>query len=145
VFQVDSRGKADWLFPANAREYSSGGNPVKAGQDVQIPPANKHAFYLDTSTGAEHLYVVFSATRWPALEEALARPGAEERPVPPGFVENGRLASANRGVGGVAEDEPGLPFERVTEGQQLTLSADTFEGKGSFLVVERWFRHVAPE
>src|SRR5262249_8851148 len=69
VFQVDARGKADWLYPANALEYSSGSNPVKRGQHIQIPPAEKNAFYLDTQTGAEHLYIVFSAIRWPALEE----------------------------------------------------------------------------
>jgi serine/threonine-protein kinase len=144
VFQVDSQGRADWLYPANALEYSSGSNPVKAGQKIQIPPAEKNAFYLDTRTGAEHLYLVFSATRWVALEEALARPATAEH-VPPGFVEDERLASTNRGVGGVASDEPGLPFDRTAEGAKQTLPADTFESKGPFLVVERWFRHVKPE
>jgi hypothetical protein len=147
VFQVDSQGRADWLFPANRLAASSGSNPVKASDVIQIPPAEKTAFYLDTHTGAEHLYVVFSATRWPALEEALARPALPAAAVPPAFAVADRpLVGATRGVGGVTADEPPPPFERVTEGgrERLTLAARTFEGGGPVLVVERWFRHVAP-
>jgi hypothetical protein len=142
VFQVDARGQADWLFPANKRTYSSGANPVRAGHPVQVPSADRHAFYLDANTGAEHLYIVFGAARWPALEDALARSGPEDLPVPAAYPDDGRLAATDRGVGGVAHDDPPLPFERVAEKEAFNLPAVTFEGTHSFLVVERWFRHV---
>jgi hypothetical protein len=146
VFQVDSRGQADWLFPANPRLASaSGSNPVKANAVVQIPPAETTALYLDTNAGMEYLYVVLSAARWPALEEALARPAPPAPAVPPTFADR-PLVSATRGVGGMAGDEPPPPFERVTAGgrEKLTLAAQSYTGTGPFLVVERRFRHVGP-
>jgi hypothetical protein len=146
VFQVDSQGQADWLFPANPRLASaSGSNPVKANAVIQIPPAETSALYLDTHAGMEYLYVVLSAARWPALEDALARPAAPTLAVPPAFADR-PLVSATRGVGGTAGDEPPPPFERVSGGgrEKLALAAQTYAGNGQFLVVERRFRHVGP-
>jgi hypothetical protein len=75
VFQVDALGKKQWLFPKNENfQFSSGANPVKPSQSLQIPSAAKKAFFLDDNTGIEHIYVVFSANRWPELEAALSRP-----------------------------------------------------------------------
>ncbi len=146
IFQVDSQGQADWLFPANPRLASStGSNPVNANAVLQIPPAETSALYLDTHAGMEYLYVVLSATRWPALEAALTRPAPQTLAVPPAFADR-PLVSATRGVGGTAGDEPPPPFERITAGgrEKLALAAQTYAGNGQFLVVERRFRHVAP-
>jgi hypothetical protein len=143
VIQVDTRGNADWLFPANGLSASSGNNPVKGEQSVQVPPGK--SLYLDQNTGIERLYVVLSATRWPELEEALIAPAPPTTAVPPTFADSGLPpVGRTRGVGGVASDDGAASFERVTEGtrEQLTLSAQTFRGNGPLLVVERWFRHV---
>jgi hypothetical protein len=144
VFQVDSLGKADWLFPANPRQpVSTGNNPVKASDVLQIPPGDAKALYLDTRTGMEYLYVVFSASRWPTLEEALARPSPPAPAVPPIFADQPLVSATNRGVGGTTDENPPA-YERITgEGhKKMTLAARTFEGDGPFLVVERRFRHV---
>ena len=146
VFQVDSQGKADWLFPANAWSSSSGVNPVKSGPTLQIPPGDKESLYLDRNIGIEHLYLVFSATRWPELESALAAPAPPTPSVPPAYVDSpGPQPGRTRGVGGISSDES-PPFERITGGnrEQLKLTGQTFEASGAFLVIERWFRHVGP-
>jgi hypothetical protein len=144
VFQVDSQGKADWLFPANPRQpASTGNNPVKASDILQIPPGDAKALYLDTHIGTEYLYVVFSASRWPALEEALSRPSPPTPAVPPIFEDRPLVSAIHRGVGGTTDEDPPA-YERVTgEGRKkMTLAARTYEGNGLFLVVERRFRHV---
>ena len=76
LFQVDAAGKIDWLFPRSATSpLSHGSNPLVSGQSIQVPSAESGStLYLDTTVGVEHVYAVFSATRWPRLEGALARP-----------------------------------------------------------------------
>ncbi|MBI4659149.1 MAG: DUF4384 domain-containing protein [Verrucomicrobia bacterium] len=75
VFQVDSSGHTDWLFPQNPwSNYSSGSNPVVPSPIVQIPATDhSEVFYLDRTTGVEHVYAVFSALPWPDLEAALRK------------------------------------------------------------------------
>src|SRR5207248_6645974 len=75
LFQVDGMGKVDWLFPRNeTSSASSGSNPLEAGQSIRVPASDSGAsLYLDTTVGIEHIYAVFAATRWPRLEQALAR------------------------------------------------------------------------
>ena len=162
VFQVDSAGQKSWLFPRNEScAYSSGSNPVAAGQTIQVPsPESHHALYLDARTGIEHVYAVFSATRWPGLEAALAR-GQRVSAGPPGTDVGGEERAPTvqtpndlrlRGVGGV------VPIERTTgdpatlsirlggtgETQKVAVHGKALEASGSFLVVERWFHHVDP-
>ena len=93
----------------------------------------------------EYLYVVLSTTRWPALEEALARP-APPAPKASAVFTDQPLVNATRVVVGVASDEAPPPFERVIGGgrEKLTLSAQTYDGTGAHLVVERRFQHVGP-
>src|SRR5437016_6327248 len=104
VFQVDSSGKCDWLFPQNESSTNSSGiNPVAPGQLLSVPPAgSSNAFYLDANAGIEHIYAVFSATRWPALEEALPKPPPAK--VPGQMAHGTRVQEPNRlglrGVGG---------------------------------------------
>ena len=70
VFQVDAMGKVDWLFPRNETSSTSrGSNPLKLGQSIRVPPTEVgKALELDTTVGIEHIYAVFSTTRWPRLE-----------------------------------------------------------------------------
>jgi hypothetical protein len=116
---------------------------------LQIPPAEQgRALYLDSTTGIEHIYVVLSATRWPALEDTLAK-------APAGAVAARSVQEPNRlrqrGIGGTrpAAGAAGLAdlitLERVHDGATHTVSVggERFAATGSFLVVERWFRHVA--
>ena len=97
--------------------------------------------YLDTTVGIEHIYAVFSATRWPRLEGALARPLPAGEDLPPleetsrGVVESPN-ALGLRGVGGVRP--PTSP--RDESGSSSV--GDRFQSDGYFLVLEHWFRHV---
>jgi hypothetical protein len=146
LFQVDATGKIDWLFPRNAASpLSQGSKPLVAGQSIQVPAAESgKTLYLDTTVGVEHVYAVFSASRWPRLEEALARsrPAVEEPP-PREEVSRGMVESPNalglRGVGGARPlTSPGNESGPLSVGTR-------FQGDGYFLVLERWFRHVGPE
>ena len=53
VFQVDSSGKIQWLFPRNdSSAFSCGANPVAPGQLAQIPAAStRNVLTLDRVTG----------------------------------------------------------------------------------------------
>jgi serine/threonine protein kinase len=148
VFQVDSSGKLDWLFPKNpASALSVGTNPVPSGQPIRIPAAETNGLFLDHTTGIEHIYLVFSATRWPELEAELAKPAALAAAAQTVQTPNGLLT---RGVGGERRkaDTAALneAVQRMEESQRLELpySDRVLESTGSFMVKERWFRHVNP-
>jgi hypothetical protein len=146
IVQEDSMGHLDWLFPRNELcPHSNGSNPIRADQQVQVPAAESASgLFLDTTVGVEHVYAVFSASPWPRLEEALARAcrrvPAEIKPV--AVVTRGVVDAPNtlgmRGVGGVRPDT--APEQRPAP----AAAGDRFVGDGSFLVLERWFRHVEP-
>ena len=163
MFQIDSSGKKEWLFPKNpSSAFSCGSNPVAAGQTLQVPaPEARQALYLDGTTGIEHVYAVFSATRWPDLEVALVRAQPLSlAPAPEGGVGpfySSAVQEPNglrlRGVGGASPIE-GSDAEAATlrirlgadgKGEAVAVAPEMFEATGSFLVVERWFRHVGPK
>jgi hypothetical protein len=152
VFQVDAAGKTQWLFPTNnASEFSSGTNPVVPGQVLQMPAAGKKAFYLDVTAGIEHVYAVFSATRWPDLEAALSM---SSTPLLPSGSTLALVQEPNalqsRGIAGLDDIAPaaGIPLsfsvERIQDGKTCMLHVDgrPLRASGAFLVLERWFRHV---
>jgi hypothetical protein len=145
LFQVDAMGKVDWLFPRNeTSSASSGSNPLAAGQSIRIPASDSLAsLYLDTTVGIEHVYAVFSATRWPRLEQAPAHSlPIEEEAAPAAVATRGVIEEPNalglRGVGGVRKDAP------AGGGVDPQPIGDRFQGESYFLVLEHWFRHVAP-
>ncbi len=65
IFQEDSRGKNQWLFPRKDLEYS---NPLEPGE--YFLPSRSKVFVLDDNVGTESIYLV--VTDEPAAElEAL--------------------------------------------------------------------------
>jgi len=183
VFQVDTTGHVDWLFPRNdACQYSSGTNPVHPGRAIRLPASNGRALTLDRTTGVEHVYFVFSAVRWPELESTLLHPvgsgaaGSSATVAVRGTRETQQVATAHihsanglglRGVGGehllapsaTAEltqlfpgdpvdtgqaDIPNTPAATPAHAAERASSVGGFavQAAGSFVVAERWFRHV---
>ena len=160
IFQIDSAGRKEWLFPENeSSPFSSGSNPLKNKQFIHVPAAElEQALYLDTTIGIEHIYVVFSAARWDRLENALARePAPTVPPRPAGGATSDWTATVQqpnglqlRGVGGVTPigetQSPDVIQIGAQDGvQTVAFHAGLLRASGSFLVLERWFRHVAPE
>lgn len=148
VFQIDSSGKSQWLFPGNTTtDLSSGSNPVTASEIIQLPPSGKkHVFYLDSMTGTEHIYAVFCATRWEALEKALslAPPASLAAVVVHQQFGLTRGISATRPTASNTSIDPAFSFDRADDGETITLrlTSQPVEASTSFVVVERWFRHT---
>jgi hypothetical protein len=143
LFQIDPTGAVAWLFPKNPGcAISYGANPVAAGSGVQFPPRETgSALNLDDHVGPEQVFAVLSATRWPLLEEALARSskargkaGAvrEAFPLHRGVSERGPASLVPR------DDAPVVDGKRV-EAQPVS---DLLRASGTWLVGSRWFRHV---
>jgi hypothetical protein len=152
IFQVDSTGKKEWVFPQNQSSTNSvGSNPVMANRIIQVPTESSQALYLDQTLGVEHVYAVFSAARWPELERALF-----EEPVAPRQAHSSLSARSVqeplglrlRGVGGTRTNVSSVAvaqkFERINQGKplQLAIASEAFEASSSFLAIERWFRHA---
>jgi len=155
VFQVDTSGKVDWLFPKNpASQFSNGSNPVEAGKISQLPSAESNrVLYLDNTAGIEHIYAIFCAARWKDLEEALAKPPSllsATRSTTLTAALQAPLRLGLRGVGGTHVDTTttevvnSVPLEGVYQGKafKLPFSGVVLESSGSFLCAERWFKHV---
>jgi hypothetical protein len=139
VFQIDSTGKLDWLFPANAfTGDSSGQNPVPAEELIKIPPEDR-AFYLDENLGIENLYVVTTPGPWPDLEHALSR-AAQALPLGKPL-----LASLDIKARGIAGTEI-VDFGSSLQGQLTGVEAQHyFKGIQGALVLDFWFNHVTPQ
>ena len=152
VFQVDTAGNKTWLFPKNGvSSFSSGENPLKRDQLVQIPPADQsRALYLDDNTGLEHIYAVFTTVPWNDLENALEQNAststfAQSRPQ----TIKSPIGLTTRGVGGIRPVTLAPPAEVPISlnGQSFTvpLAAQPLTATGPVLAIERWFHHVAGE
>jgi hypothetical protein len=133
---------------------------VQSDTTLQVPSAESDlVLFLDNTTGIEHIYTVFSATRWPDLEDALAR-SAESPAAPPATRTDVPLAATTvrspngllvRGVGGVRVDKSAgqvtesFLVQRTDRDQtySLPISTEPLRASGAFLVIERWFRHEA--
>jgi serine/threonine protein kinase len=139
VFQVDSRGKLDVIFPRLAEaQFSNGHNPVAAGSTV-ILPDEERAFHLDDHLGVEQVYAVVTHSRWQEIETALVRASrAAPRPRPVTAPVIGR----DRGIAAVVEVAPKAPAQaaRRPSGEKVVAMVTGTKG---VLVVERWFNHVA--
>lgn len=161
-FQVDAAGTVDWLFPKNdTSPYSTGANPLVAGQTAQVPAVDaRQALTLDRTAGVEHVYFVFAAARWPDLGRALAVPppplpavalrgGGDPDAAGPVTEPNGLgLRGGLRAVGGTQAVGAGgvsagveVLFHQGGVSKSVTGGADA-EAAGPLVVVERWFRHI---
>jgi hypothetical protein len=139
VFQIDSTGKLDWLFPSNSlSKDSSGQNPVPAGTLTKLPPADR-AFYLDENLGIEHLYLVATPVPWAELEAALSR-ATQAQPYGKPLLAN--LDIKPRGVAGTESVDfgPALPKKMASAEVQ-----HYFKGVEGVLVMDFWFNHVKPQ
>jgi hypothetical protein len=136
VFQIDSTGKLDWVFPANSfSKDSSGRNPVPAKDLVKAPPEDK-AFYLDEKLGVEHLYVVATPGPWPELEAALSK-AAQAKPFGKPLLAN--LDIKPRGVAGTES----VDFGQALPDKMANAEAQHyFKGIQGALVMDFWFNHV---
>ncbi|RLB68924.1 MAG: hypothetical protein DRH07_11780 [Deltaproteobacteria bacterium] len=138
VVQIDSRGKLDWLFPANQiTPFSVGMNPVPTGLWIQTPEGDA-AFHLDENEGVEHLYVIATQSRWDDLEKALAKVGRTT-------IQSTHIQTAfnlkTRGAGGSRlVKATSLPETNIASSEVCRL----ITGKEGVLVWEKWFRHIAP-
>lgn len=137
VFQIDSTGKLDWLFPRNPCSYSQGTNPVAPGAWTQLPYGDI-AYHLDENLGIEHIYTVATRNRWSDLETAL---GKAYTSVGPRTRIEASFDLRTRGLGGIRPAPYTLPEEIGGTSDNLV---QLIEGKKGVLVEERWFRHVAP-
>jgi len=136
VFQIDSTGKLDWLFPANpAGPHSSGRNPVPAGISTKVPAADK-AFFLDENLGVEHLYLVATYRSWPALEEALTQ---AIQASPQGKPMLAHLDIKPRGVAGTESVEIGPALPGLVDKNKNPHVLKSIQG---VLVADFWFKHV---
>jgi hypothetical protein len=141
VFQVDSRGKLDLIFPRLPQaRFSTGKNPVVAGAQVTLPDET-HAFHLDQHLGVEQIYAVLVEQRWGALEQALAK---ASRVPPRARPVEAPVMGHDRGIGSVVDVT--LPAKTLTP-SALPLSgekvATLVTGTKGVLVVERWFNHIS--
>jgi hypothetical protein len=141
IFQVDSLGNVAWLYPENSScDFSTGQNPVAAGDVLQMPPAEAgEAFFLDDNVGAEQIFFVFAAGPWPKLEEALRKASQQIGNTPMREA----LVKLDRGPGGTRKVEA-MVVKRQQNQQSfdLQLQGLVHESDGSLLVRQRWFRHV---
>lgn len=150
VFQVDTVGKCEWLFPTNPHsQFSCGSNPVHSGQEFLIPDRSLGSMLtLDETTGVEHLYIVLSATAWPELEKTLRESSIVSQktvtakmtplPEPTGLVKHPfGLSRGVHGVLGAVTSPPTAPTPPLPPATSSLFASD-----GPFMVIERWFYHL---
>lgn len=139
IFQIDSHGKLDWLFPRNPyASFSVGQNPVPSGRWTLIPD-KAHAFYLDENLGVEHFYIIATSSPWNKMEELLGRAskaGGTNKIINTSFV------VATRGAGGLRPTSVKLPD--LAEKKKTGAVQQLIEGKAGALVIQRWLKHVKP-
>lgn len=162
VFQLDSTGKIDPIFP-NQGLLPGADNPVERNLRYEVPGSPRWA-YLDKNVGFEKIYVFVTQRSKPALVEQLY----------PYFIEAGRKIVDDKWVQGAVrptkrdEVPPGKPFipsftppqmvsvttrgitkrgmggatEVETHGFTLTYTPSVYMCQKSELVQTLWFHHT---
>jgi serine/threonine protein kinase len=148
VFQVDAQGYLQWLFPTNsATNYSSGSNPVAAGELLRIPADESKALFLDEQRGVEHIFAVFSAVPWPSLEAALTEAAKKSPPVtsPAGRIESPFSIKVRGAAGTVTTPVPAGPSFQYVDPNSAIKHPLSFGSRelysGPFVVSARYFYH----
>lgn len=120
VFQQDSTGKLEWLFPQNSTSTNSfGENPVRAETLVSLPPEPNLAYVLDDNTGSEHFFAVLSGARWIELERALESGRGAMDNVPLSDDASQMLAARSKGIAGVISTGHARSEVRSISGRSL--------------------------
>ncbi len=151
VFHVDSLRRLVVLYPqVPGQSASFGSNPTLA-EPIQLPTASRGRYFLVANRGGlEHIYAVFSLTRWEKLEEALAERSTNPPIVPePDVTRVDKSLPLSRGVGG---STPLVGPVSVLQGHQ-SLKVDLPNPKAilpadpnfGFLVIGKQFRTPQPQ
>jgi len=136
IFQIDSRGKLDWIFPQNITfSHSEGNNPVEQGKWHKIPEGDK-GYFLDENLGIEHFYIVTTKSRWHELEKFITEASQSH------IANNPILAQFSLKTRGSAGKRK-LPFNSTLKNKPITNDAiQLIEGNKGVLVLEQWFEHI---
>ena len=97
-------------------------------------------------TGFEHIFLVFSRTRWAALERELSGLSTTIASAPASEI-SAPLELKLRGAQGRRNSKSPAASSVNGDGGQaggLVSESDQYQGEGRLAVVSRWFRHVAP-
>lgn len=138
IFQIDSRGKLDWIFPKNSTlSLSEGNNPIEPGIWHKIPEGDKD-YFLDENLGIEHFYIVSTKSRWQELEKLITEASQS-------YVANNPITAQfslkTRGFAGKRKIKSNLPANINIKSENV---GQLIKGEAGILVVEKWFRHVRP-
>jgi hypothetical protein len=138
IFQIDSTGKMDWLFPKNPyARFSSGQNPVEPNRWVFLPGRSQEDWFrLDENSGVEHIYSAAN-TSWTALEDALVsamREPHSSKKIASSFGLRTRGIHSNKYAPFLGE----ISQKNIHPHDILSL----IDGEKGVLVVEKWFNHV---
>lgn len=136
IFQIDSRGKLDWIFPKNITlSHSEGNNPVEPGKWHKIPGGDK-GYFLDENLGIEHFYIVTTKSRWHELEKLITEASQS-------YVANNPILAQfslkTRGSAGKRK----LPLNSTLKNKSNSNDAiQLIEGNKGVVVLEQWFEHI---
>ncbi len=154
VFQMDTTGKIDPLFP-NDMLLRGEKNPVQANHVYELPPGSAWAF-LDNNVGIERFYVLVSTRRKRRLEALFPyfidasqqivsgkwRPGEAEVIEAPKFAAADETAVLSRGLGGVSHRPKQEAASPTIPNQTLTFSPTSYRMLYSELLQTLWLKHV---
>jgi|GEM_PF-6895855 len=139
VFQQDSGGKIQWLFPRNETlSFSDGSNPVRSFQRIVLPSGTSNGYALDKQTGTENVVAIMTSQPFQALEELLRK--GESPPIKREHFQQ----LARKGSSGIERvpvpNQPTLP-ERILPVSWNTHGSQSADGA---LVLLRSFEHANP-
>lgn len=153
IFEVDSSGNLQWLYPANPTlDYSSGANPLPAHVAVTLPAGANQAYALDDVVGEERLYAIYSATRWEKLETLLKTSGtsptdASRREIEALLASDTMVEDRAKGIARVDTTPVAKEVRQATgpddQPHLVDLPAESVEASGYWLLEVRRFRHLA--
>lgn len=138
VIQVDQTGKSVPIFPS---PFTPEGNPVKANESREVPPARVAWFYLDANAGEEVIYFLCSPVKRPDIEALFKRLEDLNRKLR--LVRDAVRVEPVAQTRGIAGIRPGGPVSvSKPTGQQAQVPATAYEASAPDLVViKRWFLH----
>jgi hypothetical protein len=126
VLQVDDLGRSFRLFPN--KEYKTGLNPLKAGEDYWIPNMVQY-FVMDETTGKERFYLFASSE---PIVELEGNPELKQADL--------KRVVKTMGVGGLKDKVNTYQVEPPKKQVQVAEVKKKLQAEGAF-VWETWFWH----